>query len=52
MDKGIARVNIEHFQRLLQDETDEAKRVTLQRLLTEEKAKLQGFMRPPGEKQA
>ena len=40
MDRTIARLNIEHFQKLLAKETDETKRRTLQSLLVEEKAKL------------
>ena len=40
MDRSIARLNIEHFRRLLAVETDEKRRQTLQRLLAEEEAKL------------
>jgi hypothetical protein len=40
MDRSIARLNIEHFRRLLATETDEARRKILQRLLAEEEAKL------------
>lgn len=40
MDKAIARLNIEHYRKLLATETDEGKRETLQRLLAEEEAKL------------
>ena len=40
MDETIARLNIEHFQRKLAEETDEAKRRTLRQLLAEEEAKL------------
>lgn len=40
MDRTIARLNIEHFRRLLAEETDEARRQTLLRLLAEEEAKL------------
>lgn len=40
MDKHIARLNIEHFRKMLADEADEAKRHTLRRLLGEEEAKL------------
>ena len=40
MDRTIARLNIEHFQKLRAKETDETKRRTLQSLLAEEKAKL------------
>jgi hypothetical protein len=40
MDRTLARLNIEHFQKLLAKETDETKRHTLLSLLAEEKAKL------------
>jgi hypothetical protein len=40
MDRSIARLNIEHFRRLLATETDEKRRQTLLRLLAEEEAKL------------
>jgi len=38
--KNIARLNIEHFRRLLEAETDPKKRETITRLLAEEEAKL------------
>jgi hypothetical protein len=40
MDKTVARLNIEHFQKKLATETDEAKRQQILRLLAEEEAKL------------
>ena len=40
IDRFVARANIEHFQRKLAEETDEAKRKTLLTLLAEEQAKL------------
>lgn len=40
MDRTIARLNIEHYRRLIAQETDETRRQTLQRLLAEEEAKL------------
>jgi hypothetical protein len=40
MEKIVARLNIEHFRRKLNDEADETTRQTLLRLLTEEEAKL------------
>ncbi|HVO92002.1 MAG TPA: hypothetical protein VMT22_04140 [Terriglobales bacterium] len=40
MDRSVARLNIEHFRRLLAKETDEQRRLMLQRLLAEEEAKL------------
>ena len=50
MDKSVARLNIEHFRRLLASETDEAKRKVLQRLLAEEEAKLKSLSGPSDEK--
>jgi hypothetical protein len=41
MDRSIARLNIQRFRKLLAEEIDEAKRLTLQQLLAEEEAKLQ-----------
>ncbi len=40
MDRTVARLNIEHFRRLLAKETDESRRQVIQRLLAEEEAKL------------
>jgi hypothetical protein len=40
MDKTVADLNIEHFRKLLAAETDPVKRQTIERLLTEEEAKL------------
>jgi hypothetical protein len=40
MDRDIARLNVEHFHKLLAYETDEAKRRVLHRLLVEEENKL------------
>jgi hypothetical protein len=40
MDRSVALLNIEHYARLLETETDEARRRTLLRLLAEEEAKL------------
>jgi hypothetical protein len=40
MPKTIARLNIQHFRRLLAQKTDDTKRETLLRLLAEEEAKL------------
>ncbi len=40
MDRTVARLNIEHFRRLLAKETDETRRQILQRLLAEEEGKL------------
>lgn len=40
MDRTVARLNIEHFQRLLAEETDETRHQLLRQLLAEEEAKL------------
>jgi hypothetical protein len=40
MDRAVARLNIDHFRKLLATETDETKRQSLLRLLAEEEAKL------------
>jgi len=49
MDKDIARLNIEHFRKLLERETDEARRTMILRLLAEEEAKLNALSRTPRE---
>lgn len=49
MDETIARLNIEHFQRKLAEETDETKRRTLRQLLAEEEAKLADILRRRGQ---
>jgi hypothetical protein len=51
MDELIARLNIEHYRKQLADETDEAKRETIVRLLAEEEAKLAALDDPPGEEE-
>jgi hypothetical protein len=43
VDQTIARLNIEHFRRLLKTETDPAKRATITRLLADEEAKLRSI---------
>ena len=40
VDRTVARMNVEHYRRLLAVETDEARRQVLLRLLAEEEAKL------------
>ena len=40
MDKTVADLNIAHFKRLLETETDPVKRQTVERLLADEEAKL------------
>ena len=40
MDRSVARLNIEHYKRLLAGEVDESRRQMLMRLLAEEEAKL------------
>jgi hypothetical protein len=49
MDRTIARLNIEHYRKLLSVETDEVRRATLLRLLAEEEAKLASLQGPPKE---
>lgn len=41
MDRTVAHLNIEHYKRLLETETDQEKRALLQRLLKEEETKLE-----------
>jgi hypothetical protein len=48
VDRTIARLNIEHFRRLLSEEKDEFKRQIIHRLLTEEEAKLASLDKSPG----
>ena len=40
MDRTVARLNIEHYRRLLAQETDEGRRRTILRLFAEEEAKI------------
>jgi hypothetical protein len=40
MDRKVAKLNIEHYKKLLASETDAAKRESIARLLAEEEAKL------------
>jgi hypothetical protein len=40
MDRSVARLNVEHYRKLLAQETDETRRQTIMRLLAEEEAKL------------
>jgi len=47
VDKFVARVNIVHFRKQLAEESDEAKRTMLVRLLAEEEAKLAGLATGP-----
>jgi hypothetical protein len=46
VDRTVARLNIEHYRKLLAHETDEIKRQTLLRLLEEEEAKLNASGNP------
>jgi hypothetical protein len=48
VDRTIARLNIEHFRKLLSEEKDDAKRRIIRRLLVEEEAKLASLDKPPG----
>jgi hypothetical protein len=45
MDRRIAELNIEHFQKKLAEESDPRIRQTMQQLLLEEQAKLREIMR-------
>lgn len=40
MDRTVAHLNVEHYRRLLEKETDEGRRQMLMRLLAEEEAKI------------
>jgi hypothetical protein len=40
---NIARLNVEHYRRLLATETDSAKRAMIEKLLAEEEAKLRSL---------
>ena len=40
MDRSVARLNIEHYRRLLAKETEESRRRAILQLLAEEEAKL------------
>ena len=51
MDKAVARLNIEHYRKLLAKETDQTKRATLGRLLAEEEAKMAALTDMPDTKQ-
>jgi hypothetical protein len=46
MDRSVARLNIEHYRKLLATETDETRRLMLMRLLSEEEAKVAGDAPP------
>ncbi len=54
MEKTVAHLNIQHFKRLLDSETDPGRRQTIERLLAEEEAKLAraGTPNPDARKQA
>lgn len=50
MDRSVAELNIAHFKRLLETETDADKRKMLKQLLSEEEAKLASLLeagKPP-----
>jgi hypothetical protein len=52
MDKSIARLNIEHYRKMLASETDGSKRQMLLRLLAEEEGKLAALGDLPKKKEA
>jgi hypothetical protein len=43
IERTVTRLNIEHYKKLLENESDEIKRQTLTRLLAEEEAKLRSL---------
>lgn len=47
MDSTVAKLNIEHFRKLLETEKDSVKRATILALLSEEEAKLKAFEEDP-----
>lgn len=47
MDKLVARLNIEHYRKVLANEADETRRHTLLHLLAEEEAKLAAIEHTP-----
>ena len=49
VDETVADLNIAHFRKLLEAETDPVKRQTVERLLAEEKAKLARALGGKGE---
>ncbi len=51
MDKTVARLNIEHYRRLLAGSLDETQRHTILRLLAEEEAKLAALLNSPRKKE-
>jgi hypothetical protein len=48
VDRTVAHLNIEHFKKLLETETDPVKRGTITRLLAEEEAKLARMLAEKG----
>jgi hypothetical protein len=46
MDRLVARLNIEHYRKVLADELDEAKRHKIRQLLSEEEAILAALEKP------
>ena len=49
MDRTVARLNIEHYRKLLTEDMVESKRQTILRLLAEEEAKLTSMAKPSRE---
>ncbi len=50
MDAEIAKANIAHFKKLLETETDEARREVIRRLLAEEESKLDAALKGESER--
>jgi hypothetical protein len=51
VDRSVARLNVEHYRRLLATEMDESRRQTLMRLLAEEESKIANQAAPEKQKQ-
>lgn len=52
MDKVVACLNIEHYRKLLANETDETRRQAIARLLAEEEKKLAALEHPTKKQKA
>lgn len=50
IERTVARLNIEHYKKLLENETNATKRQMLMRLLAEEEAKLRSLSQPDARK--
>lgn len=50
LSKAVARLNLEHFRKLLAEETDQTKRQTILRLRADEEVKLNALTDSPNER--